>query len=272
MTRRAAQSRAESASEQPGIVFWPEAALPFFLEREALYQRVIGQILRESDSELVVGAPRAESAAGPPYRNSVYLVSSEGQIDARYDKQLLLPFMEYFPLGVDLVRREFGRMREFTPGSPSEPLPTRAGPAGLLVCNEAMLPHVAGERMAEGATYLVNPSNDSWAADAGFAQHLFDMSSFRAVEQRTSLVRASDSGPSGVVDPWGRVLAQTEPLTQDTATAWLTPGTPHATNRRSLYGRFGDLFGVLCGAVTAATLLRRRPQSTTPAPEPAATR
>ena len=247
-------TREAFARGHPAIVFWPEAALTFFLEREPLYQRALGLALSPERAELVAGAPRSEGAdGGAPYRNSVYLVAPDGTLQARYDKVYLLPFMEYFPLRVDMVRRRFGRVREFSPGGATPPLPTRAGPAGVLVCNEALLPQLAAQRMDEGASYLVNPSNDSWAADAGFAEHQFDIVALRAVEQRTWLVRISDSGPSAVVDPWGRVVARTQPRAQEVLLADIgrSPG-------RSLYGRVGDAFGALCLAAVALALAATR--------------
>ena len=234
----------------PQIVFWPEAALTFFLEREPLYQAALGRVLQPAGAELIVGAPRAEGDEGSePYRNSVYQVAPDGSPRARYDKVYLLPFMEYFPLRLDFVRRRFGRVREFAPGESLPPLPTRAGAAGVLICNEALLPQVASERMAEGASYLINPSNDSWVADAGFAEQQFDIVALRAVEQRAWLVRVSDSGPSAVIDPWGRVLARTQPRSREVLLAEIgaSPG-------RSLYGRAGDVFGVSCMLAVALAL------------------
>jgi apolipoprotein N-acyltransferase len=181
----------------------------------------------------------------------VYRIAADGRLDERYDKEFLLPFMEYFPLRIDFVRRHFGRVREFSPGAPTPPLATRAGAAGMLVCNEAFLPHVAGARVAAGAAYLVNPSNDSWVPNAGFAWQQFDIAAMRAVEQRRFLVRVSDSGPSGVIDPWGRIVAHSEPLERATLTATIAP-----RSARSLYGKIGDAFGVACAVVTALALLR----------------
>ena len=45
------------------------------------------------------------------------IVEAVNALRARYDKMYLLPFMEYFPLRLDLVRRRFGRAREFSPGA-----------------------------------------------------------------------------------------------------------------------------------------------------------
>ncbi len=245
------------ARARPAIVFWPEAAITAFIEQDELQRRALAATIAGHDTELVFGAPRAGSPGGAaPYTNSVYLVAPDGALAARYDKIRLLPFMEYFPLRLDLARRHFGRVREFTPGAPTPPLPTRAGKAGVLICNEAFLPHVAGERVAAGATYLVNPSNDSWVPDAGFAWQQFDIAAFRAVEQRRWLVRVSDSGPSGVVDPFGHVVVHTEALTRDALAAEIA-----AVSERSPFGRMGDLFGVACALVTALALawtIRRR--------------
>jgi apolipoprotein N-acyltransferase len=238
----------------PQIVFWPEVALTFHLEDEPRFRSSIAQVLSEGDAELVAGGPRAEGDAPPRYFNSVFLLSPEGELRGRYDKQYLVPFSEYVPLpGLDIVKRQFGRIRFFEPGGATPPLETRAGPAGILVCNEAMLPEVAGARAREGAAYLVNPSNDSWIARRRWARLMFDLVAMRAVEQRRYLVRASTSGPSAVIDPWGRVRAQTEPFSQGLVLGGVRPRT-----ELSVYGRVGDLFGFLCvGAVGVALLIGR---------------
>jgi apolipoprotein N-acyltransferase len=109
---------------------------------------------------------------------------------------------------------------------------------------------VAADRVREGAAYLVNPSNDSWVPNAGFAWQQLDIVSFRAVEQRRYLLRVSDSGPSAVIDPFGRVVAHTEALTRDALVAEVVP-----TTERSVYARIGDAFGVTCAIATALALV-----------------
>jgi apolipoprotein N-acyltransferase len=239
---------------RPEIVFWPEAAVTFFLEQDEIYRGALARALRDHEAELVLGAPRSVGPGGVgPHTNSVYLLASDGAVVARYDKEYLLPFMEYFPLRIEMARRRFGRIREFTPGALTPPLPTRAGKAGILVCNEALLPHVAAQRIADGAVYLVNPSNDSWVPDAGFAWQQFDIVALRAVEQRAYLLRVSDSGPSGVIDPFGRIVAHSEAQTRAVLLATIAPTVPG-----SVYARLGDLFGGVCLLATALALVSSR--------------
>jgi apolipoprotein N-acyltransferase len=247
-------TRAAAAQGRPAIVFWPEAAMTFFLEREPLYRAAIASVTRPLGVELVGGAPRAigedEEAL---YTNSIYSLAPDGVIRGRYDKQHLVPFAEYFPLRIDVMRRRFGRIRTFEFGKETEPIRTRAGPAGVLVCNEAMLPEVAAERVARGAVYLVNPSNDTWISDPQYTEQQLDIASLRAIEQRRYLVRVSTSGPSAVIDPLGRMLARTPPLEAAVARAQV-----RAVRDLSVYGRVGDLFGGACAAAVAGALALRR--------------
>jgi apolipoprotein N-acyltransferase len=246
----------------PRILFWPESALTFFVEEEPLYRLAISRLLGAADLELVVGGPSIvdPDAAQPVYRNSVFLLDRRGEVRARYDKRHLVPFAEYLPLrGIDFLRRRFERVRVFAHGEPAPPLPTRAGPAGVLVCNEAMYPEVAGARAREGAAYLVNPSNDTWIEDAVWADRMFDLISLRAVEQRRWLVRASTSGPSAIVDPWGRVQARTPPFERAVLTGRIVP-----REELSPYGRLGDAFAGACGLAAGAALILRRVRGSPP--------
>lgn len=235
---------------RPEIVFWPESALTFFLAEEPLYRKAIGRVLEPLGAELVAGGVYATGSDPPAFLNSIFTLDPDGEIRDRYDKQHLVPFAEYFPLGIDMLRRRFGRVRYFEPGPAGKLLETRAGPAGVVVCNEAMLPEVVGARVAAGAVYLVNPSNDSWIRAEKYAEQQLAFATFRAIEQRRYLVRASTAGPSAVIDPWGRVEVRTPALERAVVT-----GEVHPLEERSAYGRFGDVFAVLCLATVLGMLL-----------------
>ena len=52
-----------------------------------------------------------------------------------------------------------------------------------------MYPEPASERVASGAEYLVNPSNDSWFDDPQYSLQAYDIVRLRTVEQRRDMVR-----------------------------------------------------------------------------------
>jgi apolipoprotein N-acyltransferase len=238
------------------LVVWPEAAMTFFLEDEPSYRQALARVLGPAGVELVAGIPR-RGDDGTGYYNSVYLLSEQAELRARYDKQHLLPWAEYIPLATfEAVRGRFERFRAFDRGGPAALLPTRAGPAGVLLCNEAALPEVARERVRAGAVYLLNPANDSWSRDPRFSAQWFDIISLRATEQRRYMVRASTAGPSVILDPWGRVQVRTERLERGWAVGRIRPRSD-----LSVYARVGDLFAALCAAaLPAAFVLGRRPE------------
>lgn len=233
----------------PALVFWPESAMTFFLADEPAYRSSIARVLRSTGVQLVAGGPRAGERSSqqgePELFNSTFLVESDGRVAAWQDKTKLLPFAEYFPLqSVDLLRRDFGRARQFTPGAPREPLPTVAGKAGAIVCNEAMYPEPAAERVRAGAQLLVSPSNDSWFDDLQYSLQAFDIVRLRTVEQRRDMVRTSTAGPSATIDATGRVTARTEPFVQ----TWVA-GRVRPRDARTPYSVAGDVFAGACLAV-----------------------
>jgi apolipoprotein N-acyltransferase len=247
--RLTSQALAES---RPQVVFWPEATLTFFLENEPLYRKAIAHVLAPSRAQLVVGGPRSVGNPARTYFNSIFLLAPDGEILATYDKQRLVPFAERFPFGsVALLRRHFARVREFTPGEPSAPLPTVVGPAGVTICNEAMFPEIAAARVRAGATFLVDPANDTWLTPKFSAQQ-FDIVRLRTVEQRRYLVRASTSGPSAIVDPLGNVPVRTKFMTRAAIAGTIYPSTTV-----TLYCRIGDLFAWACTAAAIIATLRR---------------
>ena len=222
----------------PGtLILWPENAIGFFpSENRPLLAQITDQLGVERVA-LLTGAPRAGDRPGvAALYNSAYLLTADG-VAATYDKRKLLPFVERLP---------------FRPGDG----PYLAGGAptvfevdgtrfGVLICYEAIYPELARDLVARGARFLVNISNDSWfEAGAGPAQH-YAIARFRAVENRVSLIRVTNGGVSGAIDPWGREIirlprgrALTQPLTVP-----IGPGG-------SFYGRHGDLFAALCVIVT----------------------
>jgi len=240
---------AEALAHSPALIVWPENAMSFFAEDEPLYRKSLARLLDGADVEVLAGGPSKSPSENPQYFNSAFVFSNTGDITARYDKERLLPFAEHFPFGaVAYLRRSFGRMREFTPGTRLAPLPTSIGRAGILICNEIMFDEIVVDRVRDGADFLVNLSNDTWIGDELYSLNHLAIGVVRAIETRRFLVRASTSGPSAFVSPTGRVLA-VSPLDQRSV---LQDGVT-TSSEITPFVRFGDLFALLC---TAAVLLQ----------------
>jgi apolipoprotein N-acyltransferase len=240
------------ARDGASLVVWPESAMTFFLDEEPLYRRAIAGVISPRGAQLLAGSPRALDAAHAAFSNSAFLLGPDGEVLGRYDKQRLLPFAEYFPLSFDALRRRFGRVRQFTAGGPSQPIGTDAGPAGVLICNEAFYGDIAAAHVRAGASWLVNLANDTWVSDAQFSRMALDMVRFRAIEERRWVVRASTWGPSALIDPSGRATVATATDTQEAI-----GGAIQSLGGETVYARVGDAFAFACVVAAALGLVRR---------------
>lgn len=206
----AALSRSPAAGAPPRHTIWPEAAVPFLLERDPALRASLGA-LAPAGGYLITGAPRGEPTEGELARiwNSLVVLDGSGAIRATFDKFHLVPLGEYVPL-----RRVFPFLSKVTPGGmdfSAGPGPRTLHlpglpPVGPLICYEVIFPGAVADE-ADRPDWLVNLTNDAWfGISTGPYQH-FAAARMRAVEEGLPLVRAANSGISGVIDAYGRVVA-----------------------------------------------------------------
>src|SRR5688500_19940705 len=56
---------------------------------------------------------------------------------------------------------------------------------------------------------LTTITNDAWYGESSAAFQHFEMAAMRAIEQGRYLARAANTGISGIIDPYGRILVRT---------------------------------------------------------------
>lgn len=205
-----------AGAEQVTDLVWPETAMPYLLAEEPELRAVLARIIPKGGL-LLTGTLRrapAEGASTPDrnayrYYNSLAAVDDTGRIVASYDKFHLVPFGEYVPLRRILpVEKIVPGRGDFSagPGPITLDLPGLP-PVSPLICYEAIFPGEVSDS-AHPPQWLLNVTNDAWfGRSSGPYQH-FESARLRAVEEGVPLVRVANTGISGVVDPYGRVIAR----------------------------------------------------------------
>ena len=225
-------------------LIWPESAFPFLLGRSPWALAQIENAI-PANVTLITGAARAGEAlpgeGRAPIYNSLQIIAKGRGIIASADKVHLVPFGEYVPNAIEGLIRAAG-LKEFIsiPGgfSAAQSLKAVQIPglplAAPLICYEAIF---AGQVLPAGPRpgFLLNVTNDGWFGQtSGPYQHLAQ-SRLRAIEEGLPLVRAANTGVSGVFDAYGRSLGQIALGTENV----LDTGLPRA-NSPTLYSRLGD--------------------------------
>ncbi len=214
---------AQPAKRPPGIVIWPEGALPVsandMLDARSPVAAVIARSLRP-DQVLLMGSYRV---AGAPdsgdYRNTLLVLRRQAagaptalNLLTFYDKFRLVPFGEYLPLESLLGKLGIKKLVHVGDGFTSGPPPSPIAAQGLplvqpLICYEALFPGFTrdgADRSGVRARWIVNVSDDAWfGRTSGPWQHL-NLASYRAIEEGLPMVRATPTGVSAVIDAYGR--------------------------------------------------------------------
>ena len=171
-------------------------------------------------------------------------VSSDagGAIRGRYDKQYLLMFGEYLPLGetFPVLYSWSPNSGHFNPGTSLDPLVLEV--RGIqhrittLICYEDILPRFTNDAVRHAdPELLVNITNDAWFGDTTEPWEHLALSQLRAVEHRRYLVRGTNSGVTAVVDPVGRVVAHSGTFREEVISAPI-----HWMHAHTVYEKLGD--------------------------------
>jgi apolipoprotein N-acyltransferase len=229
----------EAASGGARFIVWPESATPFFFEEEPAGRQAVQDAARETGAWLLFGSDQVERGSPPRYYNAAFLVAPDGRQVAAYRKMQLVPFGEYVPLRglLFFVQPLVETVSDFAAGTEQTLLPVNGRPVSTAICYEAVFPSLARRAVERGSRLLTTITNDAWYGRSSAPFQHFEQASVRAIEQGRYLVRAANTGVSGIVDPYGRVLARSELF----RTAVLV-GDVRLLDGRTVYSRIGDAF------------------------------
>ena len=246
----------EAVDRGAALVVWPEAATPYPFDRDPRAED-IRAMARSSGTHLLIGTTEVslDERDETNYYNAAYLLDDAGGVAAVYRKQHLVPFGEYVPFRdlLFFISPLVETVGAFTPGDDPTTLPVGARPIGTAICYEMIYPALVRELVLAGSQLLTTITNDAWYGRSAAPHQHFQQAAMRAIEEGRFVVRAANTGISGIVDPYGRVMVRSalfEPA--------ILVGEVRLLDNLTVYGRIGDLPAYVLAAITVAALVRRR--------------
>lgn len=200
----------ELAKNGASLVIWPESVIRFAIPLEdPTTSRMIKEAASRNEIFLTTGLQEMLPDRKTIY-NSAYNIGPDGEVRSCYRKMHLVPLAEYNPLPKkyhDLPL--FKPIGDYSHGKEQVLFKIPQGKFGVLICFESMFDYLARRAVKNGAGFLVVITNDAWFEFSSVAKIHYIMGMFRAVENRTWLVQSANTGISGIIDPWGRSVAET---------------------------------------------------------------
>jgi len=248
MTRDAVRRGAE-------YVIWPESSTPFGFDESAIGQQALRDLAREVRVPLLVGSDHLEMGPPPVQYNSAFQLSPNGETAAIYNKMHLVPFGEFIPLQqwISFVAPLVKRFLPFSEGKSSVMLPVGSHRASTSICYEVVFPALVRDAVNMGSELLTTITNDGWYGHSSAPYQHFELASMRAIEQGRYLARAANTGISGVVDPYGRVVARSGIFEQVGMVEEV-----RFLSTRTLYARIGDVVSYASMIITLVALVAVR--------------
>ncbi|MDD5542314.1 MAG: apolipoprotein N-acyltransferase [Acidobacteriia bacterium] len=230
---------------QAELIVMPENPAPFYLPDDPRFTRELRFATQQAGATVVAGVimgHKTQSGNAGVF-NSAATLDPSGRLTSEYDKRHLVPFGEYIPWRnvVSWAGKLTQEVSDFSPGENYTLSLINQNRAAVMICYEAIFPHLVRQFTRRGAEVLINITNDGWYGFSAAPYQHFEMARVRAIENRRYLIRAANTGISAIVDPYGRVLDQTA-LGQQS----ILRGVYEYRTDMTIYARFGDVFAWIC--------------------------
>lgn len=201
----------QSLKQNPKIdaLIWPETAIPVLVRPNNLnsyYPSQILDLLNNYQVDLFSGA-FYENKFGDQTANSFIWISND-EIQYVYKKTHLLAFGEYLPFSKTFpaLKKLLPQVADFERGLGPQVFDYKNTKIGVQICYEGLFPDFTTELANKEVELIINLTNDSWYGDSSQPHQHLNMTLARAIEHRTPLLRATNTGISTVILPDGELL------------------------------------------------------------------
>jgi apolipoprotein N-acyltransferase len=245
---------ADDSSERVEMVIWPESPMNFQYERDDKLRARLAEFTRRNRVFLLMNgwgdAPAAD--VSDAICNSAIVIAPSGEKISRYDKIALVPFGEYVPARalIPFMDRIPALVADVTPGAGVTAVDAGRAKLGATICFETTRPEIARQMRRQGASALVQLSNEGWFGPTAAGRQMLAHAVFRAVENNVELIRATNSGLSAEISANGYVGGETAFFERGTRRWWIR--AVDEIGGITFYTAHGD---VLAGACAAASTL-----------------
>ena len=231
---------ADAIAKTPGIdaIVWAEGALPGAPQLPR--NQLLLEFVAEHETEVWTGghtwSPKVD---GKRNRfNSAFRVFGNGEVDATYNKNILMPFGEYMPLADVLpFLRNIDGVGNNTPGERLNVYDAPFARFCFLICYEAVQQEYVRHAVQQSVDLLVNVTYDAWLGDTSFPHQHLAVAAIQSAQCGVPMVRAATTGISAFIDARGKITAQTQPFTRA-----VMVGDVARVRMPSIYAKYGDWF------------------------------
>jgi apolipoprotein N-acyltransferase len=236
------------------LIVWPESPAPFE-DIDPQFRAAMAALARTAQAPVIVGntgfEPNTTSKSGYTLYNRASFITPDGTYAAHYDKMHLVPFGEYVPYKqfFFFAKSLLNEVGLFEPGKQRTVFKTGGHTYGTFICYESIFGDEIRQLPQQGADVLINISNDGWYGDTSAAWQHLNMVRMRAIENHRWILRATNTGVTAAINPYGRVTAGA-PRHQRTSIR------VHFgyENDLTFYAAHGDLFAYACALITTLAL------------------
>jgi apolipoprotein N-acyltransferase len=186
---------------------WPETAfLGVYPRDKSLIQDLSQGFLNPKKNEFLFTGTISNYENN--YYNSALLLNSKKEVKSIYSKNILVPFGEFIPFRKILPRFDFFENKiDFSSSYQINPIAVNEYYKFIpLICYEILFSDLIFKSLDQDTSLIINITNDAWFGNTiGPIQH-FQYAKIRAVEFGIPVIRVANTGYSGLIGPYGKVL------------------------------------------------------------------
>ena len=254
------QNSAEGADSEPtptptDLIVWPESPAPF-QDLDPQFRNAMSALARATQTPIIVGntgfEPNSNVERGYTPYNRASFIAPDGVFAGHYDKMHLVPFGEYVPFKelFFFAKNLLNEVGTFEPGKQRTVFKTSGHTYGVFICYESIFGDEIRHLTQQGADVLINVSNDGWYGDTSAAWQHLNMVRMRAIENHRWILRATNTGVTAAINPYGRVTAAAPRHQRSSIRVHFA-----YENGLTFYAAHGDLFAYACALITTLCLV-----------------